>query len=162
MIRFAAPQDIPALKLLGWIAWQEIEYLHQFTPEFSQMERLLRTDPSYCTLVAESAEGSIDGVLIGQLQRGLLFRELLTANAFFYVLPERRGTLVPARLLKAFEDWSIRNNAVFIEMHTANGGYNLGRNARFFTGLGYTISGNVFFKRLIDGSQQAKDSTAVA
>ena len=146
-VRSGLIDDIPGCKAIAHYCFMELETYQDLTPEFELLTERVLTDPSYALFVSEKEDGSINGFMVAQLQRGLHFKETVATNLVFYVLPESRG-MAPYLLIKEFEAWAKLNRANQIHLSTS-GGTNLERNLRFFSRLGYKLSGILAIKKVM-------------
>lgn len=147
MIRYGDLDDLPACKAIAINCFTELDTYRNLTPEFEMLTQTMLKDPGYTLIVSEKGDGSINGFLIGRLHRGIHFSDVIASNIVFYVLPKARG-MVPFRLAKEFEAWAKLNKAKQIHLSTS-GGSNIERNLRFFSGLGYKLSGILAVKEAI-------------
>ena len=145
-VRSGLIDDLPGCKAIAYYCFMELETYRDLTPEFELLTERLLTDSSYALFVSEKEDGSINGFMVAQLQRGLYFRETVATNLVFYVLPEARG-MAPYLLIKEFEAWAKLNKANEVHLSTS-GGTNLERNLKFFSGLGYKLSGILTIKKV--------------
>lgn len=146
MIRPMGLDDIEAVKVLAWQAYQETPDLWPFGIDTDFMERQLFTQPSYAGFVHASDEGDLDGIILMQMVRFPFAPVACLALVFFYVTPKARG-IVPKRLLVAAEDWGRTNGAKVFQISTL-GGSHVKRHTRFFSGMGYSVSGITALKAL--------------
>lgn len=127
-------------------AFSEAVTYRDKTYEPSQVERMVMTDYSVCSFVSEE-DGRINGMVIGQLQRGLFFTENIVTNLLLYVAPGKRGTNLPLRLVRRLEQFAREAGADQVHLNTS-GGYNPPRLLRFFKAMGYTEAGVSTIKEL--------------
>ncbi len=149
-IRFATPNDIPALVEAG-------RRMHQLTrfrafdynaakAAHSLGQLLGQRHGKYVALVADDARGQIAGALIAVLEQHI-FSEQLTASVMHYdVLPERRMGGYGVRLLKAFEQWCRNRKVVEINLGI-NSATEMDSVAGFVRKMGYVKVGENFVKR---------------
>ena len=148
-MRQAESIDIPAIKVLGWMAFQESQY-RDLTPDFELLHKLLNNSDAYNLWVAEEEDGSLCGFLLAHLQRGLFFKEIIATNTIYYVTPGKRGTNLPFRMLRELEKWAILNNASQLHIMTT-GGTRTTQTMQMLERLGHTIVGVNTTKVLFDG-----------
>lgn len=146
-IRLATTDDVPSLIGLG----KRVQPQTRFAGVPVSDERVTRSlktlinDRSgrYVFLVADSADGSLAGSLIGVLERHI-FNDRPTASVmYFIVLPEQRMGGHAVRLLRAFERWA-KNRGVAEIVFGINSGGDFERVGRFAKRMGYRQIGGIY------------------
>lgn len=87
------------------------------------------------------------GMIAGRLGRHEFSPAVLGYNHIWYVVPEKRGTPVAFRLLRAFEDWCMYRGAEHIHLGLAAGVLSE-RTGRALTRFRYKFLGGNFAKAL--------------
>lgn len=151
-IRFATPQDIPALVQLG----QRVHALSRFKQMSYDAQRVSqslhaafeKSDGRYVCFVATDSENQVAGGLLAVLERHIFSPQITASIMHFDVLPEKRSAGYALRLITAFEAWC--NNR---QIHEISFGINsvedeieIQRLARFAKRLGYRKAGESYVK----------------
>lgn len=155
-IRFAIPEDIPALVQLG----KRMHSLTRFR-RYDYDERrvaaalrlaLVEHRARYGCFVAEGAGGELAGALLAVLERHIFSEALVASVMHFDVLPEKRMGGHAVRLLAAMEKWAANRGVAEIAFGVNSG---VGEEAvnRFARKAGFVPVGNNFVKLL--GSPRA-------
>ena len=143
MVRPGCLSDVEACIVLAQNAWAESPVYSRIPLEPQLLLNRVLNDPSYVLFVSESEDGSLNGMFLGQLTRGLYTSDagLIASNVLFYVLPHARR-IAPMRLIAAFEKWAEDNDAAQIHLTTSGTTLrNIASNMRLFDALGYTLNG---------------------
>jgi GNAT superfamily N-acetyltransferase len=151
-IRFATPQDIPALVSLG----ARVHALSRFKSMPYDAERVaaaLQTaftqdDGRYICFVATDAQGQVAGGLLATLERHIFSPQITASIMHFDVLPEKRSGGYPLRLIKAFEAWcnNRKIHEISFGINSVDDEQELARLARFAKRLGYRKIGESYVK----------------
>jgi N-acetylglutamate synthase-like GNAT family acetyltransferase len=108
-IRFATPEDVPALVQLG-------KHMHAIT-RFRKLDynearvaqtltlALTQGKERYVCLIANDSQNTVAGVLLAVLETHIFSRQLIASIMHYDVLPQKRMGGYGVRLLKAFEQW---------------------------------------------------------
>jgi GNAT superfamily N-acetyltransferase len=155
-IRFANPQDIPAMVALG----SRMHQLTRFKKFDYQPDKVAASlaqvlanshdqgQQKYAFLVACDSQGHLAGGLLAVLEKHI-FSEQLTASIMHYdVLPEKRMGGYGVRLIKAFEQWCVNRQVVEINfgINSADNAQELARLGQFAHKLGYHKVGENYAK----------------
>jgi GNAT superfamily N-acetyltransferase len=151
-IRFATPQDIPALVALG-SRMHQLTRFKRFDYQPDKVAASLANSHSqgqqkYVFLVACDRQGSLAGGLLAVLEKHI-FSEQLTASIMHYdVLPEKRMGGYGVRLIKAFEQWCKNRKVVEINfgINSADNAAELALLGQFASKLGYSKVGENYVK----------------
>lgn len=151
-VRFATPQDVPALVALGKRMHAITRFRHFVYDEARVAQSLdaaiTESKNRYVCLVSEDGQGKVVGVLLAVLEQHI-FSDQLTASIMHYdVLPESRIGGWGVRLLRAFEMWA-RNRKVVEVSFGINSGAEHALVGRFATKMGFEKVGENFVKGLI-------------
>lgn len=123
---------------------RDIPFDIEFTAQ-SAYEQIIRNDMGFGLL---AMEGDIPvGMVVGKLAQYEFAPVLLGYNHVWYVKPEKRGSPVAFRLLKAFEDWAREKGAAHIHLGLA-AGILPERTGRMLEKTGYGFLGGNFAKVL--------------
>ena len=159
-IRPASPEDIPQLVALLLAMRDETRYAGlEVSPE--RLGRNLATqfgrmDSTQCCFVAQSAEGSIVGVLAGGLNK-FLFEEFVTASeGLFYVHAGARGTTAAVKLIYAFREWALARGVREIQF-SVRSGKDIARTDRLMKRLGFNLIGGNY-SLWVDRSASAQEA----
>jgi GNAT superfamily N-acetyltransferase len=156
-IRFATPQDIPALvegrRMHQLTRFKKFDYQgDKVAASFAQVIANSNTQgqQKYVFLVADDSQGAIVGALLAVLEKHI-FSDQLTASIMHYdVLPEKRMGGYGVRLMKAFEQW--RKNRKVVEIgfgiNSVSHTDELARLASFACKLGYGKVGENYVRTL--------------
>ncbi|MEW6134004.1 MAG: GNAT family N-acetyltransferase [Pseudomonadota bacterium] len=146
-IRFATPDDVPALVEMGrrmHAATRFAAYDYNAERVVQNLHAVIETGQNahktHCFFVAEDGGGHIFGALIGCVERHF-FSDLLVASIVHYdVLPEKRMSGAGLKLLVAFRKWA-ENRGVFELSVGINSGVELEKMDRFLKKLGFRQTG---------------------
>lgn len=152
IIRPGELADLPAIRVMVANSFAENPVLQDLTPDLDHCERYLKAEPSLVTYVAEAADGSLVGAIVGQLLRGIFYREIVMFSIGFYVVPKMRGARVPIRLLRQLEARAMEEGCAQVWMSTVSPRM-ITRHAHLFAGLGYTLTGVTAVKTVNHGHE---------
>jgi hypothetical protein len=157
-IRFATPQDIPALveggrRMHQLTRFKKFDYQDdKVAASFAQVIANSNTQgqQKYVFLVAADSQAAVVGALLAVLEKHI-FSDQLTASIMHYdVLPEKRMGGYGVRLMKAFEPWSKNRKVAEINfgINSADNASELALLGQFATKLGYAKVGENYVKGL--------------
>ncbi len=112
MIRPAEQADIVDLLALCYKMHKESSYSNM-DYNMEQMGSVLSQliSSRQCVIVSES-EGKITGMFVGYKSQSFFGKDWVANDLLLYVLPEHRGGITAARLIKAFTEWAERQPEV--------------------------------------------------
>jgi len=148
-IRFATPEDIPALVQLGK-RMHAITRFRSFSYNEARVAACLRValveqKNRHACFVAEGAGGQLAGVLLAVLERHIFSDQLVASVMHYDVLPEKRMAGYGVKLLRAFEAWATRRGVAELFLG-ANSAADEGSPTQFVQRLGYSRVGENFAK----------------
>ena len=151
-IRFATPQDIPALVQLG----QRVHTLSRFKSMPYDAQRVSqalhaafeKSDGRYVCFVATDSAQQVAGGLLAVLERNIFSDQISASIMHFDVLPEKRAAGYALRLIKAFEAWCKNRQVAEINfgINSVDDAQELARLGRFATRLGYRKIGESYVR----------------
>jgi GNAT superfamily N-acetyltransferase len=100
--------------------------------------------PEHVCLLYKGSSGEIFGVFIGYINSYFFSDEKAARDLITYVRPEKRGSMAAYRLWKGFQEWAISKGAPRIWYGTSSG-INPSRSRAFYTKLGFTEVGSIFW-----------------
>ncbi|MCX9158051.1 GNAT family N-acetyltransferase [Niveibacterium sp. 24ML] len=153
-IRFAHPDDADAFVELGR-RYHQITRFSAFDYNAEKVRRSLteliaHKGGKYCFFVAEDAQGTPVGGLIGCIESHVFSDQLVASVIHYDVLPERRMSGAAVRLLTAFRKWAENRGAVEL-CAGVNSGVQTARTDRFLRKLGFSPTGGNYVLRLATG-----------
>ncbi|MDE3022485.1 MAG: GNAT family N-acetyltransferase [Pseudomonadota bacterium] len=92
-------------------------------------------------------DGALNGFFLGQIATEYFTNRPIANDLGMYVSPERRGSPIFFKMLKAFEQWAKDNKAVKSVLYHSTG-INTEQSKEMFPRLGYTHYGHIFDKEL--------------
>ncbi|MGH8857416.1 MAG: GNAT family N-acetyltransferase [Polaromonas sp.] len=151
-IRFATPQDVPALVALGK-RMHAITRFKSFTYNEARVAQALsaaieKGNGRYVCFVAEDSARRVVGVLLAVLEQHIFSEQLIASVMHYDVLPESRMGGWGVRLLRAFEPWA-RNRKVVEISFGINSGGDHSTVGRFASRMGFEKVGENFVKGLV-------------
>jgi len=147
VIRHATEKDLPALAALGEVMHTESRFRSiSFVPE--KLEATLRAVMSGagCVLVAER-DGKLIGGFAGIAMEYFFSTEKMAADLALFIEPGRRGGIVAAALVRAFEDWARDAGAKGLELGVSTG-VHPEKTGALYERLGFARQGALFVKEL--------------
>jgi GNAT superfamily N-acetyltransferase len=105
------------------------------------------TEPNNIFILFESAASRIDGFMLGYVRPYMFSNELGAWDLALYVRPERRGSTIAYRLWREFKSRAARLGANMLWLGTS-AGIEPSRTRKFYTGLGMTEAGTLYYMRL--------------
>ena len=149
-IRFATPDDIPALVELGRRMHAITRfrcYSYDEARVAAALRKILGERSRYACFVAEGAGGAIAGALIAVLERHIFSEALVASVMHFDVLPEKRMGGYAVKLLVALERWAANRNAAEIALGV-NSALNGDAITTFAQRIGFSHVGGNYVRRL--------------
>jgi GNAT superfamily N-acetyltransferase len=113
--------------------------------------RIAISHPEHVCLLYKGSSGEIFGVFIGYINSYFFSDERAARDLVTYVRPERRGSMAAYRLWKGFQEWVISKGVPRIWYGTSSG-INPSRSRAFYTKLGFTEVGSIFWMPTDRGS----------
>ncbi len=112
MIRPAEQADIADLLTLCYKMHKESSYSNMDYNEY-QMRAVLHQliNNNQCVLVSVT-DKKITGMFVGYKSQSFFGKDWVANDLLLYVLPEHRGSITAARLIKAFTEWAERQPEV--------------------------------------------------
>ena len=106
-LRFATPDDLPTLVVLGRVMHEE----SSFAPMDYDIDRVKETltelmDKSQFVVVAEATNGEVIGGMAGMCTQSWFGNDMVANDLALFIHPDHRGGLLVVRLIRAFVDWS--------------------------------------------------------
>ncbi len=105
----------------------------------------------HCYLVAKDDSGKLVGMFSGLTSEYFFGHDMYVCDLALFVQPDRRGAVVGAKLIQAFEDWGRKLAETMPIKEFCLGtttGVNAERTAKFYEHLGYKQVGTLHKKRL--------------
>lgn len=144
-IRSITQEDMPLLLYMGRLMHEESPRfsVHPFIEERAAqtIQYIINNDSGFIAQDNERVVGMIGGALVPHYFSNVVFANDLAV----YVTPEYRGGRAALLLVKAFEDWAMRNGAIEIVLGLSTG-INPERTGKFYERLGYNLSCHNYLK----------------
>ena len=147
MIRPMTAQDIPALLVLGAEMHKESRYANlDFDPQklWQLGETMLGNPDSWLALVVER-DGDITGFCCGYVAPHFFGNDLTSGDLAIYVVPDHRGGMMGARLVKAYDAWC-SEKGVSEPLLGVSAGIKPDRIGQLYERLGYTEKYTIYKK----------------
>jgi len=150
-IREATPEDVDRIVTIGAELHAEGNYKGlPFVPERAAhtMRTLIENDAGIVLVL------DVDGVIVGGIA-GMCVQHWFTdakvaCDVSFFILPEHRGSIAAARLLRQFVSWGKAQGAARIEIGITTD-IHQERTAAFYERMGFSHKGLQFFMGVCDG-----------
>lgn len=124
-IEWARPSDVDAIIRLGRQMHAESRFAH-----LDYDERRLRDVVAaairdqrgrYCVLLARAADGTLAGLLFGNIERHYFSTAYIAQNVAFFMARPWRGSSGAIQLLTAFRKWAVNRGAAELYLYQTAG-----------------------------------------
>lgn len=146
-IEWGQPSDVEAIIRLGKQMHAESRFAHLAYDEQrlrAVLEAAIRDERRrYCVLVARAADGTLAGLLFGNIERHYFSTAYIAQNVAFFIARPWRGSSGAVRLLTAFRRWAINRGAAELYLYQT-AGVDVRRFHRLMRHLGFEHMGGSY------------------
>jgi len=148
MIREATLDDVPSIIGLGEVIHAASTYHNTtFNPNAVSLKAVIMIRREFSTILLAEHDGKPVGVLPAWISPSFFSNELVACEQVIYVLPDYRRYRHGIALIKAYIDWSQRNNARDIRIGNIGGMTDDDNYGRLLARLGFTRTGGMYVMR---------------
>lgn len=148
MIRHLTEDEIPLTKecAFGFFKESGLPGELQFDYWIGRWQSII-SELDIGTILVYESDGRVQGTLGGLCVRCSMTGQLEAIEAFWYIMPEARGSVGGIKLLKSFEQWARERGAVRVKMmHLSD--LNASRVRDMYLRMGYSPLESAYSKEL--------------
>ena len=138
-IRPAQPEDMGRLLVLAALMVSESPRYSKHTFAIHKARNLIEILTDRGGLFVAVKDGEIIGYFAGMVAEHFLSHDKVASDIGIFVMPEHRGSSAFLRLVRAFEEWAIREGASELTLGVSTQ-IQVDQTVRMFERLGYTMA----------------------
>lgn len=146
MIRWAEVADIPALADMAERMMADSTF-STLVFDREKFSKHCETVIGYGFAMVAIKDDNIIGAMLGDASAAWYSMDMIGFDYGLYIEPEHRSGLIAAKLVRLFEKWCKDMNVKQIRLGTSTGNNEA---SRLYQALGFTVTGELFFKDLGD------------